>query len=88
MQKELAEANSVAEEALSSMTTVRAHAAENSATAAYGDCLRKFYTLQVQHCHWAEPSTNQHLTHMHAAVFLRHVQTCFGRFVYFLGSSS
>ncbi len=47
VQKELADANSVAEEALSSMTTVRAHAAENSAKAAYQECLRKFYTLQV-----------------------------------------
>jgi ABC-type multidrug transport system fused ATPase/permease subunit len=88
VQKELADANSVAEEALSSMTTVRAHAAENSATAAYGECLRKFYTLQVQHCRWAAPSTNQHLTQMHAAVFFRHVQTCFGCFVFSLGSSS
>lgn len=49
MQKELADANSVAEEVLSSMTTVRAHAAENSACAAYRSCLRKFYTLQVWH---------------------------------------
>ena len=35
VQTELAEANSVAEEALSSMTTVKAHAAEDSTLAAY-----------------------------------------------------
>lgn len=47
VQKELADANTVAEESLSSMTTVRAHAAEDSARAAYQACLKKFYTLQV-----------------------------------------
>lgn len=49
VQKELADANTVAEESLSSMTTVRAHAAEDSARAAYQACLKKFYTLQVGH---------------------------------------
>jgi ABC-type multidrug transport system fused ATPase/permease subunit len=46
VQAELAEANSVAEEALSSMTTVKAHAAEESTKAAYADRLRRFYSLQ------------------------------------------
>lgn len=46
VQTELAEANSVAEEALSSMTTVKAHAAEDSTQAAYAAKLRRFYTLQ------------------------------------------
>ncbi|CAL8468414.1 g7954 [Coccomyxa elongata] len=48
VQKELADANTVAEESLSSMTTVRAHAAEDSARAAYQACLKKFYTLQLK----------------------------------------
>jgi ABC-type multidrug transport system fused ATPase/permease subunit len=48
VQSELAEANSVAEEALSSMTTVRAFAAEDSARAAYDKRLRSFYMLQVR----------------------------------------
>lgn len=46
VQTELAEANSVAEEALSTMTTVKAHAAEQSTLAAYAAKLRRFYTLQ------------------------------------------
>ena len=49
VQTELAEANSVAEEALSSMTTVKAHAAEDSTLAAYAAKLRRFYVLQ-QRC--------------------------------------
>lgn len=47
MQTELANANSVADEVLSSMTTVRAHAADDSAKAAYRAKLLKFYALQV-----------------------------------------
>ena len=47
VQTELAGANSVAEEVLSSMTTVKAHAAERSAQAAYCYRLKLFYTLQV-----------------------------------------
>lgn len=47
MQTELANANSVADEVLSSMTTVRAHAADDSAKAAYHAKLLKFYSLQV-----------------------------------------
>ena len=47
VQTELAEANSVAEEVLASMTTVKAHAAEDSAHAAYCFRLKKFYSLQV-----------------------------------------
>ena len=47
VQTELANANSVADEVLSSMTTVRAHAAEDSAKAAYGAKLLNFYSLQV-----------------------------------------
>ena len=46
VQTELAEANSVAEEALSSMTTVKAHAAEDSTMAAYAAKLTRFYHLQ------------------------------------------
>lgn len=48
VQTELAEANSVAEEVLASMTTVKAHAAENSANAAYCFRLGKFYSQMVQ----------------------------------------
>lgn len=46
VQSELAEANSVAEEALGTMTTVKAHAAEGSTEAAYSEKLDKFYVLQ------------------------------------------
>ncbi|PSC71292.1 ATP-binding cassette sub-family B member 9 [Micractinium conductrix] len=46
VQTELAEANSVAEEALSSMTTVKSHAAEDSTLEAYAEKLRRFYKLQ------------------------------------------
>lgn len=49
VQTELAEANSVAEEALSSMTTVKAHAAEDSTLVAYAAKLHRFYVLQ-QRC--------------------------------------
>ena len=48
VQSELAGANAVAEEALSCMATVRSHAAEGSARAAYAGRLRAFYTLQVR----------------------------------------
>ncbi|KFM26191.1 ATP-binding cassette sub-family B member 9 [Auxenochlorella protothecoides] len=48
VQSELAEANSVAEEALSSMTTVKAHAAEDSTRAAYAAKLARFYSLQLR----------------------------------------
>ena len=47
VQSELAEANAVAEEALSSMATVRSHSAEGSTRAAYQQRLRAFYSLQV-----------------------------------------
>lgn len=47
IQTELAEANSVAEEVLSSMPTVRAHAAEASSRVLYARSLGKFMTLQV-----------------------------------------
>lgn len=47
VQTELAQANSVADEALATMTTVRAHAADDSARAAYAVKLAKFYTLQA-----------------------------------------
>ncbi len=49
MQNELAEANTVAEESLSSMATVRSHAAEDSARAAYQHRLYLFYKLCVSH---------------------------------------
>ena len=47
VQTELAQANSVADEALATMTTVRAHAADDSARAAYAVKLAKFYSLQA-----------------------------------------
>ena len=47
VQTQLAQANSVADEALATMTTVRAHAADDSARAAYAVKLAKFYSLQV-----------------------------------------
>lgn len=47
VQTELAGANSVAEEVLSTMTTVKSHAAEKSALAAYSYRLKLFYTLQA-----------------------------------------
>lgn len=47
MQNELAEANTVADESLSSMSTVRSHAAEDSARAAYQHRLQLFYKLCV-----------------------------------------
>lgn len=47
VQTELAQANSVADEVLATMTTVRAHAADDSAKAAYAVKLAKFYVLQV-----------------------------------------
>lgn len=47
MQTELAEANSVAEEVITSMPTVKAHAAELSASASYTARLAKFFKLQV-----------------------------------------
>lgn len=46
VQTELAEANGVAEEVLSAMTTVRAHAAQDSAESAYSNKLHGFYVLQ------------------------------------------
>ena len=48
VQNELAEANTVAEESLSSMATVRSHAAEDSARAAYQHRLHLFYRLCVR----------------------------------------
>lgn len=47
VQTQLAQANSVADEALATMTTVRAHAADDSARAAYAVKLAMFYSLQV-----------------------------------------
>lgn len=48
VQEVLAEANVVAEEVLSTMTTVRAHAAEESALDSYCARLRKFTHLQLK----------------------------------------
>jgi len=48
VQTELANAQSVAEEALSSMATVKAHAAEASTRAAYQACLRAYNALQAR----------------------------------------
>ena len=47
LQSALAEVNSTAEEVLSSMTTVKAHAAEASSHAFYCAKLKKYYKLQV-----------------------------------------
>jgi hypothetical protein len=46
VQTELAAANSVAEEVLGSVTTVMAHAAQDSAAAAYAAKLQSFYSIQ------------------------------------------
>eukprot|EP00890_Picochlorum_soloecismus_P002479 jgi/Picsp_1/3231/NSC_06071-R1_atp-binding cassette sub-family b member 9 len=46
VQSKLAEANSVAEEALSTMTTVKAHGAEGSTEGSYASCLKDFYYIQ------------------------------------------
>lgn len=48
MQAALADANAVAEETLSAMPTVRAHAAQDSARAAYSAKLDVFYVLQTR----------------------------------------
>ena len=48
VQSELAAANSVAEEALSTMSTVKAHAAQGSCEAAYAERLACFYALQLK----------------------------------------
>ena len=47
VQSALADANAVAEETLSAMPTVRAHAAQDGARAAYSAKLDVFYGLQV-----------------------------------------
>jgi len=52
VQTELANANSVAEEALSSMATVKAHAAEPSTRHAYQQRLRAFSALQACILSW------------------------------------
>ena len=64
VQSELAAANSVAEEALGTMSTVKAHAAEGSTQAAYADKLHKFYTLQKKEAaaYAAYMSTNTFLS--------------------------
>ena len=48
VQSKLAEANSVADEALSTMTTVKAHAAEGSTRMAYASKLKEFYSIQLK----------------------------------------
>jgi len=48
VQTSLAEANSMAEEVLSSMTTVKAHAAQYSAEKDYSDKLQSYYSLQMR----------------------------------------
>ncbi|GLI59706.1 hypothetical protein VaNZ11_001651, partial [Volvox africanus] len=47
VQAELATANAVADEVLSTMTTVKAHAIQDSAEAAYAAKLKDFYKLQL-----------------------------------------
>ncbi|KAL3138200.1 hypothetical protein ABBQ38_005424 [Trebouxia sp. C0009 RCD-2024] len=72
VQTELAQANSVADEALATMTTVRAHAADDSARAAYAVKLAKFYTLQRKEAiaYGAYACTNTFLPTAVAAVVL------------------
>lgn len=48
VQTELAEANTVAEEVLTAVTTMKAHAAETSASTAYGERLARFKALQLR----------------------------------------
>ncbi|KAF5832896.1 hypothetical protein DUNSADRAFT_11046 [Dunaliella salina] len=48
VQSELAAANSVADEVISSMTTVKAHAAQDSANAAYANKLERFFSLLIK----------------------------------------
>lgn len=48
VQSRLAEANSVADECLSSISVVKSHAAEGSARAAYDSKLKEFYTIQAR----------------------------------------
>ena len=64
VQTELAQANSVADEVLGTMTTVKAHAAADSAKAAYAVKLAKFYVLQVRK-HALDRLTCAHMPAMH-----------------------
>lgn len=50
-QEQLGDANSVAQEALGSMTTVRAFAAENEELARYREQLHKFYETNIKRCY-------------------------------------
>lgn len=52
VQTELAEANSIAEEMLASMLTVKSHAAEESAYADYSARLKSFHTQMVPATHY------------------------------------
>ena len=58
MQSALAEANIVAEEAIGSMTTVRAHAAEHGMAAAYAAKLDEYYRWVFDSTHWMCSQTN------------------------------
>lgn len=68
VQTQLAQANSVADEALATMTTVRAHAADDSARAAYAVKLAKFYSLQVMPHQQVAPGSTHHCLLPHHAV--------------------
>ncbi|DBA78719.1 TPA: hypothetical protein ACH3X1_008631 [Trebouxia sp. C0004] len=72
VQTELAQANGVADEVLATMTTVRAHAADDSAKAAYAVKLAKFYVLQRKEAvaYGAYACTNTFLPTAVAAVVL------------------
>ncbi|KAK9845905.1 hypothetical protein WJX81_005691 [Elliptochloris bilobata] len=72
VQTELANANSVAEEALSSMATVKAHAAETSTRHAYQQRLRAFAVLQLKEAlaYGAYAATNTFLPNVVNAVTL------------------
>ena len=71
VQTELANANCVADEVLSNTATVRAHAAQESAKAAYHANLLNFYSLHVD-CSAGSHSSSaslQILAHVHSSGF-------------------
>lgn len=72
VQAELADANAVAEEALGTMTTVKAHAAEGSVMSSYSHKLFKFYSLQLKEAlaYAAYMATNTFLSAAVVAVVL------------------
>ena len=75
----LAEANVVADECLSTMTTVKAHAAEASAEHEYGERLRAFTLLQLKEAaaYGAYAFTTIVMPNSVAAIALFYVRTRF-----------